>query len=155
MGMDLVARLGVDSSAWDAGFSKARGTVSSFGSGIAGLLSPATAAIAAVTAAQGRYKGIVALSGARTLQLTDQGKLLQSAAVNSPVTVPLNATVAFTVGDQIDCLRGGAGTLSFVATGGVTFIIVSGATQIGAAGLGASLVYLGADTWWIVGGLIP
>ncbi len=114
-----------------------------------------TAITAAQVAGQQVYRSVNALAGNRALALTDAGAILPNAGVNSQITLPLNATVAFTTGTKIDLVRGGAGTLSFVAAGGVTIIVTTGNTQVAATGAGASLTYLGADTWWLVGQLAP
>lgn len=114
-------------------------------------LSAASTAALALKANIGVYNGVGALSGAYTLVAGDKGFLYQSAAVNSPVTIPTNAAVPFPIGTQIDFVRGGAGTLTFVTTG--LTIVSSGGTGISATGLGCSIVKLATDTWWIVGNI--
>ena len=60
MGSDLVAKLGVDATAWDAGFKKAASTAKSFASGFGPMLAPLAAGIAGVWGASesiGAYKG--------------------------------------------------------------------------------------------------
>lgn len=60
MGSDLVAKLGVDATAWDAGFKKAASTANAFAAGFAPILAPIAAGIAGVWGASesiGAYKG--------------------------------------------------------------------------------------------------
>ena len=66
------------------------------------------------------------------------------------VTVPTNASVAFPVGTQIDCIQQGAGSVTFSPAGGVT-LNSNGGLIIGAQYVGVSLIQTAANTWTIVG----
>jgi hypothetical protein len=66
------------------------------------------------------------------------------------VTVPLNSSVAFPVGTQIDCIQEGAGAVTFTAAGGVT-LVSNGGLVIGAQYVGVSLIQTAANTWTIIG----
>ena len=66
------------------------------------------------------------------------------------VTVPTNASVAFPVGTQIDCIQQGSGAVTFSPASGVT-INSNGGLVIGAQYVGVSLIQTAANTWTIVG----
>ena len=74
-GSDLVARLGVDSSAWNAGLQKARSSAGSFASGIGSVFSPIGVAVAAAGAAVGAAFGAGASVSAYKESLEAQRKL--------------------------------------------------------------------------------
>jgi hypothetical protein len=86
-----------------------------------------------------------------TLVLTDKGKLVEiSNASANNLTVPLNATVAFPTGSQINILQTGAGQTTVVATGGVTINATPG-LKLRAQWSSATLIKRGTDTWTLVG----
>lgn len=84
-----------------------------------------------------------------TLALTDQGRLIYS-NVAMTLTVPLNATVAFPVGAVVALAQYGTGTMSIVATSGVTIAFVGtsfvGNRTLSSAGM-ASLTQVATNTW--------
>lgn len=69
-------------------------------------------------------------------------------------TIPLNSSVAFPIGSQINVIQIGAGQVTFVGTSGVT-LTSTGATsaqpkcrvQFSAV----TLVKVGTDTWYAIG----
>src|SRR5690606_1562746 len=86
--------------------------------------STATGLITGQRLAQGvvaSSRSIVAVSGSKTLALTDE-YTFQNVTAASTITVPANATVALPVGSQIDFFQAGAGVITFAAAGGVTII---------------------------------
>jgi hypothetical protein len=86
-----------------------------------------------------------------TLVLADKGKLVEmSVATANNLTVPLNATVAFPTGSQINILQTGAGQTTVVATGGVTINATPG-LKLRAQWSSATLIKRGTDTWTLVG----
>ena len=88
-----------------------------------------------------------------TLVLTDNGKLVEiSNASANNLTVPLNSTVAFPVGAQINILQTGAGQTTVVATGGVTINGTPG-LKLRAQWSAATLIKRASDTWVLVGDL--
>jgi hypothetical protein len=92
-----------------------------------------------------------------TLQLTDDANLVtMSYATACTLTVPLNSSVAFTYGATtytiINIANLGAGTLTITPISGVT-LISKGSLLSLATGAGASLIKVGINTWWVVGGL--
>jgi hypothetical protein len=68
------------------------------------------------------------------------------------LTVPLNSTVAFAVGTQINVLQTGAGQTTFVPTGGVTINATPG-LKLRAQWSAATLIKRATDTWALVGDL--
>jgi hypothetical protein len=64
---------------------------------------------------------INAQTASYTLVLTDASKLVEmGVATANNLTIPLNSSVAFATGTQINILQTGAGQTTIVATGGVT-----------------------------------
>jgi hypothetical protein len=97
---------------------------------------------------------IVTQSGTNTFALTD-GNTFQLCTSGSAMTltVPLNATVAFPVGTEIDVYQQGAGQVSIAATGGVTINSAFGNLKIAAQYTGASLKKTATNTWELYGNL--
>jgi hypothetical protein len=96
---------------------------------------------------------IEAVTGAYTLDLADAGKYLRCANASPfSVTVPLNATVAFTIGTHIDLIQSGAGQVTIAATGGVTINATPG-LKLNGQWAGATLVKVGTNEWDLVGNL--
>ena len=88
-----------------------------------------------------------------TLVLADNGKLVEiSNASANNLTVPLNSSVAFAIGSQINILQTGAGQTTIVATGGVTINGTPG-LKLRAQWSAATLIKRGTDTWVAVGDL--
>jgi len=128
--------------------------------GVAGLgTGVATAAGNAVDASGGllTYASLVQTINAQTasyaLVLGDAFKLVtMSVGSANNLTVPLNASVAFSVGTRIDLAQIGAGQTTVVATGGVTINATPG-LKLRAQYSGASLVKTATDTWLLFGDL--
>lgn len=90
---------------------------------------------------------------ARTLAIGDAFKYIRTTNGSATtITVPLNASVAFATGTQIDVFQAGAGQVTFAATGGVTINYNTG-LKIGAQYKAATLKKVATDTWDLVGGL--
>ena len=88
-----------------------------------------------------------------TLVLADASKLVEvSNASANNLTVPLNSSVAFPVGTQINILQTGAGQITVVATGGVTINATPG-LKLRAQWSSATLIKRATDTWVLVGDL--
>jgi hypothetical protein len=88
-----------------------------------------------------------------TLVLGDASKLVEinNASANN-LTVPLNSSVAFTVGTQISLLQTGAGQMTVVATGGVTINATPG-LKLRAQWSSATLIKRADNIWVLVGDL--
>ena len=88
-----------------------------------------------------------------TLALTDNSDLVEiSNASANNLTVPLNSSVPFPIGSQINILQTGAGQTTIVATGGVTINSTPG-LKLRAQWSAATLIKRGTDTWVAVGDL--
>lgn len=88
-----------------------------------------------------------------TLVLTDNSDLVEiSNASANNLTVPLNSSVPFPIGSQINILQTGAGQTTIVATGGVTINSTPG-LKLRAQWSAATLIKRGTDTWVAVGDL--
>jgi hypothetical protein len=86
-----------------------------------------------------------------TLVLTDKDKLVEmNVASGNNLTVPLNSTVAFPTGSQINIIQTGAGQTTVVATGGVTINATPG-LKLRAQWSSATLVKRATDTWALIG----
>ena len=92
---------------------------------------------------------------ARTLSLADAGKTIYiSSGGNATVTVPLNATVAFEVGTEIELVRNHAtNTLTVAATGGVTIRNAGTALTVLRPWGKAFLTKTGTDEWFLSGSM--
>jgi hypothetical protein len=88
-----------------------------------------------------------------TLVLADSSDLVEmlSASANN-LTVPLNSSVDFPVGTQINILQTGTGQTTVVATGGVTINATPG-LKLRAQWSSATLIKRATDTWVLVGDL--
>jgi hypothetical protein len=93
-------------------------------------------------------------SASYTLLLTDGGRVVE---MNSPsannLTIPLNASAAFTVGTSIFVLQTGTGQTTIVGAAGVTVNSYVGLKLIG-QWAGCTLIKRATNTWVAVGGLV-
>jgi len=96
---------------------------------------------------------INAQTASYTAVLADSGELVEmnNASANN-FTVPLNSSVAFAVGTQINILQTGAGQTTVVATSGVTINATPG-LKLRAQWSSATLIKRATDTWVLVGDL--
>ena len=86
-----------------------------------------------------------------TLVLADKNKVVEMGVGSANnLTVPLNSSVAFPVGSQINILQTGAGQTTIVATGGVTINATPG-LKMRAQWSYATLIKRATDTWVLVG----
>jgi hypothetical protein len=89
-----------------------------------------------------------------TLALTDQNDIVEmNVASANNLTIPLNSSVAFPIGTEIQVLQYGAGQTTIVATGGVTTRSKSGQLKIANQYTGVTLVKVGTDEWYVIGNL--
>jgi hypothetical protein len=87
-----------------------------------------------------------------TLVLADAGKVVEmNKATANNLTIPLNSSVAFSVGTVIELFQLGAGQTTVVATGGVTIQSPDGKLKLTGQYSGASLRKRATDTWSLVG----
>ena len=88
-----------------------------------------------------------------TLALTDLAKLVTlSNAGTITLTVPLNSSAAFAIGDRIDLLQKGAGQVTIVGAGGVTVNATPG-LKLRAQWSSATLLKLDTNSWVLLGDL--
>jgi hypothetical protein len=135
--------------------------VSGLGTGVATFLATPSSANFAAAITDEIGTGNVQLSdlatsaqiASYTLVLADRGKLVEmnNGSANN-LTVPLNATVAYPTGTQINILQTGAGQTTVVATGGVTINATPG-LKLRAQWSSATLIKRATDTWVLVGDL--
>ncbi len=89
-----------------------------------------------------------------TLVLSDADKMVEmNVGSANNLTVPLNSSVAYSVGTQINILQTGAGQTTIVATGGVTINATPG-LKLRAQWSSATLIKRATDTWVAIGDLI-
>jgi hypothetical protein len=87
-----------------------------------------------------------------TLALADAQKLVTlNNASPITVTVPLNSSVAFEIGDQINLLQIGAGQVTISPDGGVTVRSEGSRLKIKAQYAIVTLVKIGTDEWVLIG----
>ena len=88
-----------------------------------------------------------------TLVLADAFKTVTSSNGSAQtITIPLNSSVAFAVGDRVDIIMLGSGTTSVTGASGVTVNGVNGGTGAIAAQYAAvSCVKLATNTWVLMG----
>ena len=86
-----------------------------------------------------------------TLVLADKNKVVEmGVGTANNLTVPLNSSVAFPVGSQINILQTGSGQTTIVATGGVTINATPG-LKLRTQWSYATLIKRATDTWVLVG----
>lgn len=90
-----------------------------------------------------------------TAVLTDANTTLvqMNAAGANNFTIPLNSSVAYTVGDVIEVCQIGAGQTTIVAAGGVTINTAAAGLKLTARYAKAKLVKTATDTWTLEGNL--
>lgn len=94
---------------------------------------------------------INAQTASYTLVLSDRAKIVEiSNASANTLTVPLNSSVAFPIGTQIQILQTGAGQTTVAGTGGVTVNGTPG-LKLRAQWSSATLIKRGTDTWVLIG----
>jgi trimeric autotransporter adhesin len=91
---------------------------------------------------------------AYTLQLTDLSKTIETTSTSAiTITIPANISVAFEVGSEINILRYGSGTVTFVADTNVTINSRSTLVTIGHQYAGVTLIKRDTNEWYLVGDL--
>jgi hypothetical protein len=135
--------------------------LSSLGTGVATFLgTPSSANLAAMITDEIGTGNIVlsevstnAQTESYTLVAADRGKLVEmNVATANTLTVPLNSTVAFPIGTQIDLLQVGAGKTTITGAAGVTVNATPG-LAIRAQWGGATLIKRAENTWVLIGDL--
>ena len=87
-----------------------------------------------------------------TLVLSDADKLIEmNVASANNLTIPLNSSVAFSVGTQIILAQYGAGQTTIVPTSGVTLRSNGSKTKLNVQYSGATLIKIATDEWYLFG----
>jgi hypothetical protein len=135
--------------------------ITSFGSGVATFLATPTAANLASMVTDEIGSGSLmfselptnAQSASYTLVLADKMKIVEMLVGSANnLTVPLNSSVAFPTGTQINIVQTGSGQTTVVATGGVT-INTATTLKLRAQWSAATLIKRAENTWVLVGDL--
>jgi hypothetical protein len=87
-----------------------------------------------------------------TLVIGDADKLVEmNVGSANNLTIPLNSSVAFSIGTQILLAQYGAGQTTVVATSGVTVRSSVGKLKLNAQYSGATLIKIATDEWYLFG----
>lgn len=86
--------------------------------------------------------------------LADAGKtILIDSTTDRTVTIPLNSSVPFAIGQRLDVIRLNTGNVTFAGSVGVTINSKNSNKKIAARYSGATLIKTGTDTWVLIGDL--
>ena len=86
-----------------------------------------------------------------TLQLTDLAKLITLSNTSAiTLTIPLESSVAFAIGDRIDILQSNTGQVTIAGAGGVTVNATPG-LKLRARWSSATLIKLDTNSWVVIG----
>jgi hypothetical protein len=89
-----------------------------------------------------------------TLIDADRSKMVEmNVATANNLTIPLDSSVPFAIGTQIEVAQYGAGQTTIVATGGVTVRSSGGNLKIAAQYVAVSLIKIGTNEWYCFGNL--
>jgi hypothetical protein len=89
-----------------------------------------------------------------TLVLGDKDKVIEmNVGSANTLTIPTNASVAFTIGTEITIMQYGAGQTTIAQPGGVTIRSKGGYLKIADQYTGVTLVKVGTDEWYLIGNL--
>lgn len=87
-----------------------------------------------------------------TLVLTDRAKIIEmNKATGNTLTIPANASVAFSVGDIIDIVQIGAGQTTVAGAVGVTLRSAAGKSKLTGQYSGASIYQRAINEWVLLG----
>jgi len=88
-----------------------------------------------------------------TLALTDAGKLVTFTGAAATVTIPLNSSVAFAVGDQINIAQLGTAQITIGTASGVTLVSSGSKTKTNGQYAVATVVQYTANSWLLLGNI--
>ncbi len=93
-------------------------------------------------------------SSSYTLAITDAGLMVEmNVATANNLTIPLNSSVPFAIGQIIELTQYGAGQTTIVATSGVTINSYTGLTKLSGQYAAATLTKVGTNEWYLFGNL--
>ena len=88
------------------------------------------------------------------LAIADRGKLVEmNVAIANNLTIPLDSTVSFPIGTQLEVAQYGAGQTTIVGAVGVTIRSASGNLKIASQYVAISLIKIGTNEWYCFGNL--
>ena len=88
------------------------------------------------------------------LAIADRGKLVEmNVATANNLTIPLDSSVAFPIGTEIEIAQYGAGQTTIVGAVGVTIRSASGNLKIASQYVAVSLIKIGTNEWYCFGNL--
>ena len=90
---------------------------------------------------------------AYTLALTDAGKLVTFTGAAATVTIPLNSTIAFAVGDQINIAQLGTAQVTIGTASGVTLVSSGSKTKTNGQYAVATVVQYTTNSWLLLGNI--
>lgn len=89
-----------------------------------------------------------------TLIASDRSKMVEmNVATANNLTVPLDSSVPYAIGTEIEVAQYGAGQTTIVATSGVTIRSASGNLKIASQYVAISLIKIGTNEWYCFGNL--
>jgi hypothetical protein len=89
-----------------------------------------------------------------TLVDSDRSKMVEmNVATANNLTIPLDSSVPYAIGTQIEVAQYGAGQTTIVATSGVTVRSSSGNLKIAAQYVAVSLIKIATNEWYVFGNL--
>ena len=86
-----------------------------------------------------------------TLALTDAGKLVTFTGAASTVTIPLNSSVAFGVGDQINIAQLGTAQVTIGTASGVSVVSAGSKTKTNGQYAVVTVVQYTTNSWLLLG----
>jgi hypothetical protein len=86
-----------------------------------------------------------------TLALTDAGKLVTFTGAAATVTIPLNSTIAFAVGDQINIAQLGTAQITMGTASGVTLVSAGSKTKTNGQYAVVTVVQYTTNSWLLLG----
>ena len=93
-------------------------------------------------------------SSSYTLAITDAGLMVEmNVATANNLTIPLNSTVPFAIGQIIELTQYGVGQTTIVPTSGVTINSYTGLTKLSGQYAAATLTKVGTNEWYLFGNL--
>lgn len=97
---------------------------------------------------------IVSVTSSKTLALSDAGTFQRANSGSEiQIKIPLNSSVAFPTGTEIEIMQYGTGPVSVTAASGVTIVSVSSLRYISTRYATAGLKKMSTDTWLLSGSL--
>lgn len=89
-----------------------------------------------------------------TIQVSDAGSaIIINSSSSRTVTIPTNASVPFSIGQRIDIIRYGTGSVTIAPASGVTLNSAESLTNLRQQYSSGTILKTGTDTWVLIGDL--